>query len=103
MKYYKTFGKRRFTEDEMKDIFRMYHTAFDSGMTWDAFILSMNTQCGMKEINTENFVSVIDYLKNNLHVDAVKFYREIHKCTLREAHDMVNKIIADMKMQKGGV
>lgn len=40
--------------------------------------------------------TVIDLLEQNQIIEAVKLYKDIHNCTLREAIDMVNLIIDDM-------
>lgn len=55
---------------------------------------------------TKNFdhePTVIEYLKMNRTIDAIYRYRELHKCDLRTAKDMVDKIREDMhKMEKFG-
>ena len=40
--------------------------------------------------------TVIDLLEQNQKIEAVRLYKDIHNCTLREALDMVNLIINDM-------
>lgn len=40
--------------------------------------------------------TVIDLLEQNQKIEAVRLYKDIHNCTLREACDMVNLIINDM-------
>lgn len=40
--------------------------------------------------------TVIDLLEQNQKIEAVRLYKDIHNCTLREAHDMVNLIIDDI-------
>lgn len=40
--------------------------------------------------------TVIDLLEQNQKIEAVRLYKDIHNCTLREALDMVNLIIDDI-------
>ena len=40
--------------------------------------------------------TVIDFLEQNQKIEAVRLYKDIHNCTLREALDMVNLIIDDI-------
>lgn len=40
--------------------------------------------------------TVIDLLEQNQKIEAVKLYKDIHNCTVREALDMVNLITDDM-------
>lgn len=40
--------------------------------------------------------TIIDLIEQNQKVEAVRLYKDIHNCTLREALDMVNLIIDDM-------
>lgn len=40
--------------------------------------------------------TIIDLLEQNQKIEAVRLYKDIHNCTLREALDMVNLIIDDM-------
>lgn len=40
--------------------------------------------------------TVIDLLEQNQKIEAVRLYKDIHNCTLREANDMVNLIIDDI-------
>lgn len=40
--------------------------------------------------------TVIDLLEQNQKIEAVKLYKDIHNCTVREALDMVNIITDDM-------
>lgn len=40
--------------------------------------------------------TVIDLLEQDQKIEAVRLYKDIHNCTLREAFDMVNLIIDDM-------
>ena len=40
--------------------------------------------------------TVIDLLKQDQKIEAVRLYKDIHNCTLREALDMVNLIIDDI-------
>lgn len=40
--------------------------------------------------------TIIDLIEQNQKMEAVKLYKDIHNCTVREALDMVNLIIDDM-------
>lgn len=40
--------------------------------------------------------TVIDLLEQDQKIEAVRLYKDIHNCTLREALDMVNLITDDM-------
>lgn len=40
--------------------------------------------------------TVIDLLEQDQKMEAVKLYKDIHNCTVREALDMVNLITGDM-------
>lgn len=40
--------------------------------------------------------TIIDLLEQNQKIEAVKLYKDIHNCTVREALDMVNLITDDM-------
>lgn len=40
--------------------------------------------------------TVIDMLEQDQKIEAVRLYKDIHNCTLREALDMVNLIIDDI-------
>lgn len=40
--------------------------------------------------------TVIDLLKQDQKIEAVRLYKDIHNCTVREALDMVNLIIDDI-------
>lgn len=40
--------------------------------------------------------TIIDLLEQDQKIEAVRLYKDIHNCTLREALDMVNLIIDDM-------
>lgn len=40
--------------------------------------------------------TVIDLLEQDQKIEAVRLYKDIHNCTVREALDMVNLIIGDM-------
>lgn len=40
--------------------------------------------------------TIIDLLEQDQKIEAVRLYKDIHNCTLREALDMVNLIINDI-------
>lgn len=40
--------------------------------------------------------TIIDLLEQDQKIEAVRLYKDIHNCTVREALDMVNLIIDDM-------
>lgn len=47
--------------------------------------------------------TVIDLLEQDQRIEAVRLYKDIHNCTLREAVDMVNLIKEDMeRLRKSG-
>lgn len=96
MKYFVFPNGRKFMESEMEDIFHFYRTAFADTLTYNSFITAFEQKCNMKTVDTENLCSVVDFLNYGLTVPAVKFYRDIHKCDLRAAKDMVDKIRKDM-------
>ena len=46
--------------------------------------------------NTETEVDIEQFIKGNNTVAAVRLYREVHNCTLREAKDAIDTIKANM-------
>lgn len=57
---------------------------------------SLKSWIGLGSLVPVKSVSVIDFLKYGDRVDATRFYKDIHKCTIKEAYDQVKRIEADM-------
>lgn len=102
MKFYKAkngqwYGEEKFWE--MANIFKYcFHGSLSLDMEcgYDADIVRLTCD-EVKVFDGEP--SVIDYLKMDMHADAVLRYYHIHEgTTLREARDMVDKIEKDMEV-----
>lgn len=82
------------------------HRAFEvcTGETYDYFsnaysqwLYSMLGNSIVKAMR-ETEVDMIQLIKGNNFIAAVKLYRETHGCTLREAKDAIDKMRAEMKI-----
>lgn len=58
--------------------------------------------CCIQEEKYIESPSVVDYLLMEMRVEAIKRYRDIHKCDLLEAKNMVDQIEKDMEDMKNG-
>ena len=73
------------------------------GVSFEDFIENIKNNPAFNVRVFDHEPTVIEYLKMNRTIDAVFRYRDLHKCGLLTAKDMVNKIREDMhKMEKFG-
>lgn len=73
------------------------------GVSFENFVENIKNNPAFNVRIFDHEPTVIEYLKMGRTIDAVYRYRELHKCDLRTAKDMVDKIREDMhKMEKFG-
>lgn len=101
MLYYQLRNGNIVSEYEIHKAFEIctgetYHCDSAAYSKWLYSMLGKSIVCAM----TEETVDIKQFLKGNNVVAAVRLYRDVHGCTLREAKDAIDTIKA--KMFNGG-
>lgn len=98
MKFYKDRFNKWHNEDDFLKMAQIFSSAFPKESFYlPSFLKDVGCIKEEKVISSPN---VIDYLKMDMKVDAVKQYYNIHRCTLKEAREKVEQIKEDMENTK---
>lgn len=105
MKYYRyIITGRHYTKDQLKEFFNLFSNVVSPGsmMSFEDAFNQLIKEKWLSVDDVDDEASVIAYLDYDMKIHAIKRYRDIHNCTLKEAKHMVELIEEDIAAIRKG-